>query len=128
MAFEATPPSGKSFVMDVSQAQGGDGLGPSPLEVLAGSLGACSAMDVIGILAKKQQTVDSYRVEVHGERGPEGVYPRPFTRLMVRHVLSGEALDPMAVARAVELSDQKYCSVLATLRLGAQVESSYMIQ
>lgn len=127
MAFEASAPSGK-FMMDAYPESGGQNLGPAPFEVFMCSLAACSAMDVISILRKKKQTVTSYRVEVDGERGPEGVYPRPFLSMTVRHILSGENLDPEAVKRAVELSDTKYCSVIATLRQAPTVTSEWQIE
>lgn len=103
-------------------------MGPTPFEAFMATLAACSAMDVISILNKKKQTVTSYRVEVDGERGPEGVYPRPFLSMTVKHILSGENLDPEAVKRAVELSDSKYCSVIATLRQAPTVTSEWQIE
>ncbi|MEJ5170642.1 MAG: OsmC family protein, partial [Fimbriimonadales bacterium] len=69
-----------------------------------------------------------YRVEVEGERGPEGEYPRPYLSLRVRHIVKGENLDPAAVARAVELSDTKYCTVISTLRAAPKVESVWEIE
>lgn len=128
MAFEATPPSGVKFTMDAYPESGGQGLGPAPFEVFVCSLAACSAMDVISILKKKKQTVTAYRVEVDGERGPEGVYPRPYLNMTVKHILSGENLDPEAVKRAVELSDTKYCSVIATLRQSPTIVSEFEIE
>lgn len=128
MAFEAVPPSGNRFTMDAYPDSGGKNLGPTPLEAFVSSMAACSAMDVISILQKKKQKVTAYRVEVEGERGPEGVYPRPYVSLVVRHIVSGEDLDQSAVERAVELSDQKYCSVLATLRAAPKVESVWEIE
>jgi putative redox protein len=127
MAFESTPPSGVRFTMDAHPESGGQGLGPTPVEALVSALGACTAMDVISILAKKRQTVTAYKVEVEYERGPDGVFPRPVVSAVVRHLLTGKDLDSEAVARAVQLSDEKYCSVLATLRTGADVRSTWEI-
>ena len=80
------------------------------------------------ILAKKKQVVTSYRVEIDGVRGPVGVYPRPFTSFVLRHIVSGENLDPAAVARAVQLSDEKYCTVLSTIRSAPSVTSDWVIE
>lgn len=126
LAFEATPPSGQVFRMDAHPDKGGT-QGPTPMETLLSSAAACSGMDVISILEKKRQKVTAYRVEVEAERVPEGTWPRPFTRIRFRHVVEGENLDPAAVARAVELSDEKYCSVLATLRAAPEIESGYEV-
>ena len=127
-AFEADPPSGNKFVMDSHDEFGGANRGPTPVEALLSSLAACSAIDVLSILQKKQQKVSGYRIEVDGERVAPGEYPRPFTSIVIRHIVVGEDIDPAAVARAVELSDQKYCSVIATLRATPEVKSEFKIE
>ena len=66
-----------------------------------------------------------YRIEVSGERREE--HPRAYTRLFVKHIVRGRGVSEEAVARAIELSDQKYCSVAATLRGSAQIVTSYEI-
>ncbi|MEQ1823765.1 MAG: OsmC family protein [Fimbriimonadaceae bacterium] len=128
MAFESCNEEGKSFVMDAYADSGGNGLGVSPVEALLGSLAACSAMDVISILGKKRQVVTGYRLEVTGERNPPGEWPRPFLSITVKHFLTGEDLDPVAVARAVELSDEKYCTVASTLRSSPKLSVEWVIE
>lgn len=128
MAFEASPPSGITFTLDAPSRDDIERKGPSPLEALLGSLAACGGMDVISILEKKRQIVTAYRVEVVGERSPAGSpYPRPFTAFHIRHFVSGENLDPAAVQRAVELSDEKYCSVISTLREKPEITSEWIV-
>lgn len=127
MGFVAHPPSGSDFTFDAHPDFGGKGKGPSPMEALLCSLAACSGMDVISILKKKRQTVTRYRIEVHGERPPQGEWPRPFTRIVVHHYLEGPGLDEEAVKRAVELSDEKYCSVTASLRRQVEVISEWAV-
>ncbi len=128
MAFESTAPSGAKFVMDAYPEVGGDNRGQSPVEALLSSAAACMAMDVISILHKKQQVVTSYEIEVDGERASEGEWPRPFRSITIKHSLKGDNLDPIAVARAIELSDQKYCTVVATLRSAPTVTSEWTIE
>jgi putative redox protein len=128
MAFEADPPSGNKFVMDSHVDFGGENRGPTPLEAFLASAAACSAIDVLAILKKKQQKVTAYRIEIDGERAPAGQYPRPYTSLVVTHIVQGEDIDPKAVERAVELSDSKYCSVMATLRHAPAICSQYKIE
>lgn len=128
MAFEATPPTGNKFVLDAHPDVGGNNLGPTPMEALLGSLAACTAMDVVSILAKKRQKVEAYHLEIEGERTKEGEYPRPFMSFTIKHVLRGEGLSPEAVARAVELSDEKYCSVAATLRVQPKITTEWVIE
>jgi putative redox protein len=86
-------------------------------------------MDVVSILEKKKQKITHYRVEIEGERAPHGApYPRPYTSLTIKHILEGEDLDEAAVKRAIELTDEKYCSVIATLRATPPISSIYEIK
>lgn len=101
------------------------GSAASPMELLLLALGGCTGVDVIDILKKKRQHVTGYRIEVHGDRREE--YPRAYTKLYVKHIVSGRGVSAKAVARAIELSDQKYCSVAATLRGTAEIVTSYEI-
>ncbi len=127
-AFEVIPPSGIRFTLDAYPESGGQDLGPTPMEALLASLAACSAMDVINILEKKRLPVTGYRLEVDGERGPEGIYPRPYTSITLRHVVEGDGIDPGAVEQAVRLSDEKYCSVAATLRFGPEIRTEVRVE
>jgi putative redox protein len=97
----------------------------SPMELLLLALGGCTGVDVISILRKKRQHVTGYRIEVHGDRREE--FPRAYTKLYVKHIVTGRSVSEQAVASAIELSDQKYCSVAATLRGTAEVVTSYEI-
>lgn len=114
--------------MDTHPDYGGESLGPTPLEAFQAALAACTAIDVISILQKKKQKVRGYRIEVTGERPPEGEYPRPFLSMTVTHILVGQNIDPAAVARAVALSDEKYCSVSATLRQKPEIRSEWRVE
>ncbi len=127
MAFEAEVPSGNNFVMDAIEEFGGKNLGPTPVEAFLSSAAACSAMDVVSILEKKRQKVTDYRIEVEWQRPPQGQAPRPVLSVIIRHILRGENLDPGAVQKAVELSDSKHCTVVATLRHGPTVLSEFRI-
>jgi putative redox protein len=95
------------------------------MELLLLALGGCTGVDVISILQKKRQHVTDYRIEVSSERREE--HPRACTRMFVKHIVRGRGVSEKAVADAVELSDQKYCSVAATLRGTAEIITSYEI-
>ena len=97
----------------------------TPMELLLLALGGCTAVDVVSILKKKREQVTGYRVEVSGTRREE--HPRAYTRMEVRHVVTGRGVSERAVAQAVELSETKYCSVAATLRPGVEIVTSYEI-
>ncbi len=128
MVFESIGPSGLGITFDTYNETPGAAKGPTPVEALMGSIAACSAMDVISILEKKRQVVTGYRIEVEGVRAPEGEWPRPFLSLVIRHIVTGKDLDAAAVERSVELSDAKYCSVIATLRSSPAICSEWRIE
>ena len=120
--FVGISPSGHALTIETDTARSS---AASPMELLLLALGGCTGVDVISILRKKRQRVTGYHIAVRGERRAE--HPRAYTRLEVRHVLRGHDLSEKAVAQAIELSEQKYCSVAATLRPAAEIVSSYEI-
>lgn len=120
--FIGTPPSGHSQLIDTKSDRKS---APTPVEMLLVSVAACTAADVVSILIKKRQDVTDYQVEITGERAEE--HPRKFLRFHVNHIVHGRNVSEQAVARAVELSDTKYCSVAATVRPTAEITTSYEI-
>jgi putative redox protein len=83
-------------------------------------------MDVISILRKMRQDVSEYRIEVTGTRA--AAHPRVFTDIVVEHVVIGTNLSADAVARAVHLSWERYCSVSAMLSRGARLTHTFRIE
>ena len=94
--------------------------GFSASELLLASIGTCSAWDVVEILRKARQHVHSIDVSVSGEQQTEP--PWPYTAITVDFTVRGERLRPATVHRAVELSCNRYCSVIATVRGVATVD------
>jgi putative redox protein len=111
--FRASTGSGRTIVFG-DDAEANE---HSPVETVAASLAACSAMDVVSILAKKRQVVTSYMIETRADQRDD--YPQVFTRIDVVHVLEGTVLLESAVRRAIELSATKYCPVNAMISAGA---------
>jgi putative redox protein len=120
--FLGITPSGHALPMDTDSKRSS---APSPVELLLVALGACTATDVAGILAKKRQHVTSYVIEVSGTRRDD--HPRRYTAMKVHHIITGKSLSPTAVAHAIELSDTKYCSVAATLRPSVEIQTTFEI-
>ena len=120
--FIGISPSGHAVTIDTDHERNS---APTPVELLLVALGACTGVDVVGILRKKRQQVFDYRVEINGLRRDE--HPRAFTRMEVKHIFRGHNLSEKAVAQAIELSDTKYCSVAATLRPTVEIVSSHEI-
>jgi putative redox protein len=122
--FVAETGSGGRVSIDGGPAVGGQGLGARPMEVLLAALGGCAGIDVAGILAKQRQPLHDLRITVEGERA-EGE-PAPFTRIHLHFDLAGPTED-RAVARALELSVEKYCSVARMLERSATITYSYAL-
>jgi putative redox protein len=120
--FVGIPPSGHAFVMD---GNGERSSAPTPLEHLLVAVAGCTAFDVQPILAKKRQDVTEYRVEITGERRDE--MPRAFIKFNIKHIVHGRNISEKAVADAIALSNEKYCSVAATVRPAAEITTSYEI-
>lgn len=121
MNFVGTADSGHEIPLDASAESGGEDLGSRPLETLAIGMAGCSAMDVISILRKKQQDVTDFEVRVHAERASE--HPKVFTSVIMEYVVTGHNLELKAVARAVELSETKYCSAIAMMSKAVPIET-----
>jgi len=123
LRFEVAIGSGHTIVLDDGERDSG----ARPAEMVGASLAACTAMDVISILRKKRQPVTHYEVRVSGVQG-DG-HPHAFSSFDVVHVVEGEAIDPEAVRRAIELSATRYCAVSATLASGAvEIRHAYLIR
>lgn len=120
--FVAVGPSGHAVPLDSDRDRN---TAPGPMELLLLGLGACTASDVVSILKKKRQKLESLEVEVGGDRADEP--PRVWTRLEVVYRLKGE-LAEKAVKDAIELSENKYCSVAAMLRKTAPIHYRYEIE
>lgn len=106
--------SGHAVVMDGPEDSGGRNLGIRPMEMLLIGMGGCTAFDVVHILKKSRQPVTDCVVEIEAERAV--TEPKIFTRIHVHFRVSGNGLAEKQVARAVELSAEKYCS--ASIMLG----------
>jgi putative redox protein len=125
MDFVARAPSGHELIVDTDPGAGGRERGIHPKEMLLVALAGCTGMDVIAILRKKRQAVTDYRVRVVATQSAE--HPKVYTQMVVQHIVSGPALDPVAVARAVELSATKYCSVSAMLSAACPLTHEFRI-
>jgi putative redox protein len=119
--FVATSPSGHAIALD---ADGGSNKAPNPMELLLMALGACTAVDVVLILEKKRQKLEALNVICSGERAADP--PKVWTKFELLYQLQGR-LDEAAVKRAIELSEEKYCSVSAMLKKTATVTWRYEI-
>jgi len=125
MQFVAQGDSGHMIVMDALEENGGHNAGARPMEVLLMGLLGCTAMDVISILQKKRQNVAGLKVFATGERAAE--HPKYYTKIHLEYVAAGD-VQPDALARAIQLSEEKYCSAIAMVRGKAEITSSFRVE
>jgi putative redox protein len=111
MSFEGTAESGFKVPLGTSPSVGGDEDGFRPLELIAIGIAGCTSMDVVSILKKKHQELDSFEVKISAELATE--QPKVFTSLRIEYFLSGTDISQEAVERAVQLSAEKYCPAQA---------------
>ena len=96
------------------------------MELVLMGTGSCSAIDVMHILRKARQAVTDCVVELEAERAPED--PKVFTRIRMHYVVTGKALAPAQVERAIKLSKEKYCSASVMLEKTAEFEVDFEIR
>ena len=107
MTFIGSADSGFPVKMDSDLTVGGNNDGVRPMEMLALGLAGCTAMDVISILQKKRQQLTRFEVKVDMPRARE--HPKVFTSAVIKYMITGNAIEELAVLRALELSATKYC-------------------
>ena len=121
--FEAATGSGHRITMDGPPDHGGRNLAARPMEMVLVGLGGCSAFDVVEILEKSRQNVQECQIQIEAERADE--IPAVFTNIHMHFIFSGEGLNEKHIKRAVELSVDKYCSVVKMLRPGVVITFDY---
>ena len=122
--FVATGTGGHSIVLDVPAGRDA-WQGFKPSELLLAALAGCTGVDIIDILRKKRQRVSGLRVTARGQQRAE--YPQAFDHIEVHYEVRGHDVSTEAVERAISLSEEKYCSVAATIRGVAAIVTSYTI-
>jgi putative redox protein len=126
MTFVGVADSGHEIRIDTHPEVGGDDSAIQPMELIALSLGSCTAMDVISILRKKKQDVTGFEVRLHMDRERE--HPRVFTKAIITYDVRGNSMQEYAVLRAIELSALKYCPAQAMLSKAFPMEFRYEIR
>jgi putative redox protein len=121
MRLDVETGSGHIITLDTAEQD----AGPRPMELLLAALAGCAGMDIIAILRKMRQEVIAYTIRVHGERAEQ--QPRPFTEITVEHIITGHAVKPATVQRAIGLTEQRYCGVSAMLDKAATLTHTFRI-
>jgi len=125
LSFDVETGSGHHIILDTTEPGVSKNAGPSPMEMLLVGLAGCSAMDILSILRKKRQDVAAYEVHVHGKRSQE--HPRVFIEISLEHILTGHNIQPEAVQRSIQLSEERYCGASGMLGKTATITHTYYI-
>ena len=125
MGMVAETGSGHLLTMDGAPDGGGRNLAPRPMETLLAGAGGCTAYDVVLILKRGRHQVTGCQVKLQAERAEAD--PKVFTKLHLHFIVSGANLPDAAVARAIEMSHEKYCSATIMLAKTAAVTTSFEI-
>ncbi len=116
--FVAQNPRGDRIILEAHHEAPTDAdpasVGLGPMEALLAALGSCTAVDVQDIMKKKRTPLATYTVEIEGERADS--IPKRYTKIIMKHIGSGEGVSAESLEKAVRLSFEKYCSVATSLR------------
>ncbi|MCG9875182.1 MAG: OsmC family protein [Leptospiraceae bacterium] len=123
--LEAKNPEGNTVMMDASPDIGGKNQGVRPTELLLMGIAGCSGIDILSILSKQKQNVDSFLVNVSGDK-EKIEFTNLFTKIHVEYSFTGE-LDSEKILRAIELSLGKYCSVSKTVEKVAAISFGFKL-
>lgn len=116
---------GHRLSVDADPKFGGQDRGPRPKPLVLTALGGCTGMDVVSLLQKMKMPFDALAVEVEGEAREE--HPQVYTRIHIRYILKGSALDQDKIKKAIGLSLDKYCAVTAMLAKTAAVSHEVVL-
>ncbi|MBS9774850.1 MAG: OsmC family protein [Tenacibaculum sp.] len=122
LLFKSDNPLGGSLLMDTSFKNGGNETGLSPKALMLSSLAGCSGLDVIMILDKKRAEIDDFKIKITAELTNE--HPKIYKKVHVEYNFYGSNLDKQKIAKAVNLSIEKYCGVMEMFRSFAEVTTS----
>ena len=124
--FEVETGSGATLTTDGPPESGGVGAGARPMELVLSGAGACASYDVVHIMRKGRHDITDCVCTLQAERAPEP--PKVFTKVHMHFVVTGHGITDKAVARAVQLSAEKYCSASIMLaRAGVELTHTHEV-
>ncbi len=124
MAFNAEV-GGHQVILDALPASGGEDKGPKPKALVLGSLGGCTGMDVVSILAKMKVDLESFEMQIEGEETEE--HPKVYRTIHITYIFKGKELPLDRLEKAVNLSQEKYCGVSAMLRGASEIKHTIRV-
>jgi putative redox protein len=125
LKFVGDAPSGHSILMDGPPEAGGDNAAIRPGEMTLVALGGCTGIDIVTILKKMRVDFDSFEILVDAEAREQ--FPKSWQKIHLKYIFRGNHIDEKKVKTAIELSEEKYCSVSAMLKPTAEITYDYQI-
>ncbi|NLM97737.1 MAG: OsmC family protein [Halanaerobiaceae bacterium] len=122
--FQAKGDSGHQITVGFPEDAGGKDSGPTPMELLLYGAAGCTGIDIVKILEKMKAEVLEFEILIDGQRAEK--HPRRFEIIEIEYIIKGKGLSEKNVRRAIELSQEKYCS--ATNSLNAEIRYSYQYE
>ena len=126
LKFEGTSAFGHKIATDGAKEAGGNEDGAKPPELLLYAIAGCTGIDVVRILEKQRQQLTSLEIEMTAHQDDK--YPKPFHTIEVKFIATGTDLDEKKLAKAIELSESKYCVISQTIERESKVVTSYEIR
>jgi putative redox protein len=125
LKFSGTGAFGHQINTDGGKQAGGKEEGYKPTELVLFGIAGCTGIDVVKILEKQRQALTGLEIEVTAHQNDD--YPKPFHTVEIKYIARGNDLDPKKLAKAIELSESKYCVVSQTIQTAAKVKTSFEI-
>ena len=119
LQFVARAGQGPAVILDSSDGASG----ASPMQLVLMGVAGCTAIDIVVIMKKKRIQLSHFEVIIEGEQAEEN--PKRYTQMRITYKLAGKGIKPKAVEQAIQLSETKYCSAMASVN--AEVKHSYEI-
>jgi len=123
--FSGETESGHKLSMDIAVEKGGENTGPTPMELVLLALGGCTGLDVVSILEKKRAKLEGMEIKINAEKTEE--HPKVFKKIKIEYIFRGKDLKESDLKTAIELSQEKYCSVSAMLNKTAELSYTWKI-
>ena len=123
--FESRDTHGHALTLDAPQSDGAEFEGFMPGDMLLTALAGCSGIDVVNILKRMRQKVEGIEISVKGHQNPDP--PWAYEDIEIHYTVRGSGLNERLVARAINLSENKYCSIGATISGRARITSDFEI-
>ena len=111
--------------IDVSKETCGLDAATHPMEMVLIAIGSCAGSDIVSILDKKKVLLEGFEINIDAERADS--YPKVFTKIHLEYVFFGQQIKPKHVEQAINLSHEKYCSIIGMLKKSVAITSSYKI-